>query len=119
MTFILQFLPELVLLAGALGLFLVTLGESSERLARPATLLVAAATIGAAALALGQHADLFSGAYRVDQFSQLLKLVLAFGFACVLLLSGDLPDIRSEVKSEYYLFLTLSVTGLVMLVSCV
>jgi NADH-quinone oxidoreductase subunit N len=119
MTFILQFLPELVLLAGALGLFLVTLGEASQKLARHTALLVAAATIGAAALALGQHADLFSGAYRVDQFSQLLKLVLAFGFACVLLLSGELPDIRSEVKSEYFLFLTLSVTGLVMLVSCV
>jgi NADH-quinone oxidoreductase subunit N len=119
MTFILQFLPELVLLAGALGLFLVTLGEGQQKLARYVALLVAVATIGAAALALGQHADLFSGAYRVDQFSQLLKLVLAFGFACILLLSGELPDIRSEVKSEYYLFLTLSVTGLVMLVSCV
>ena len=119
MTFILQFLPELVLLAGALGLFLVTLGEARQKLARHAALLVAAATIGAAGLALGQHADLFSGAYRVDQFSQLLKLVLAFGFACILLLSGELPDIRSEVKSEYFLFLTLSVTGLVMLASCV
>ena len=54
----------LKLLAGALGLFLVTLGESSQKLARNVALLVAAATIGAAALALGQHADLFSGAYR-------------------------------------------------------
>jgi NADH-quinone oxidoreductase subunit N len=119
MTFILHFLPELVLLVGALGLFLVTLGEARQKLARNVALLVAFATIGAAALALGQHADLFSGAYRVDQFSQLLKLILAFGFACILLLSGELPDIRSEVKSEYFLFLTLSVTGLVMLVSCV
>jgi NADH-quinone oxidoreductase subunit N len=119
MTFILQFLPELVLLAGALGLFLITLGEGRQKLARNVALLVAVATMGAAALAMGQRVELFNGAYRVDQFSQLLKLVLAFGFACILLLSGELPDIRSEVKSEYYLFLTLSVTGLVMLVSCV
>jgi NADH-quinone oxidoreductase subunit N len=119
MTFILNFLPELVLLLGALGLFVVALGESQQKLARTVALLVAFATIGAAAVSLNQHADLFSGAYRVDQFSQLVKLVLAFGFACILLLSGDLPDIRAEVKPEYFLFLTLSVTGLVMLVSCV
>jgi len=118
-SFIMAFLPELVLLAGALGLFVVTLGASQQKLARIVALLVAFATIAAAALALGQRADLFSGAYRVDQFSQLLKLVLAFGFACILFLSGELPDIRGEVKPEYYLFLTLSITGLVMLVSCV
>src|SRR5664280_2055164 len=119
MTFVAQFFPELVLLAGALALFVITLGESRQKLARTVALLVACATIGAAAISLGQHADLFSGAYRVDQFSQLLKLILAFGLTCILLLSGDLPDIRGDVKPEYYLFVTLSATGLVMLVSCV
>jgi NADH-quinone oxidoreductase subunit N len=119
MTFILNFLPELVLLAGALGLFVITLGESQQKLARTAALIVAFATVAAAAASLGQRGELFSGAYRVDQFSQLFKLILAFGFACILLISGELPDIRGEVKPEYYLFLTLSVTGLVTLVSCV
>ena len=119
LSFIHAFLPELVLLAGALGLFVVTLGES-QRKARPDRRPARRVRRHRRrALALGQQADLFSGAYRVDQFSQLLKLVLAFGFACILLLSGELPDIRGEVKPEYYLFLTLSVTGLVMLVSCV
>ena len=118
-SFVMAFLPELVLLTGALGLFVVTLGVAPQKLARTVALGVALATIAAAALALGQHADLFSGAYRVDQFSQLLKLVFAFGFACILLLNGELPDIRSAVKAEYHLFLTLSITGLVMLVSCV
>ena len=37
----------------------------------------------------------------------------------VLLLSGWLPDIRDRIKAEYFLFLTLSVSGLLMLVSCV
>ena len=119
LSFIHAFLPELVLLAGALGLFVVTLGAAPQKLARTVALGVALAAIAAAALALKQHADLFSGAYRVDQFSQLLKLVFAFGFACILLLSGELPDIRGAVKAEYHLFLTLSITGLVMLVSCV
>ena len=117
--FILAFLPELVLLAGALGLFAVTVSDAGPRRARTAALGLALATIVAAVFALGAQADLFSGAYRVDAFSQWLKLVFAAGFAGIVLLSGDLPDIRNEIKSEYYLFVTLSVTGLVMLVSCV
>jgi NADH-quinone oxidoreductase subunit N len=119
MTFVVQFLPELVLLAGALGLFVVTLGASQQKLARTVALLVGFATLAAAAASLHQQGELFSGAYRVDQFSQLIKLILAFGFVCILVLNGELPDIRDEVKPEYYLFLTLSVTGLVTLVSSV
>ena len=117
--FILAFLPELVLLAGALGLFAVTVSDAGPRRARTAALGLALATIVAAVFALGAQAALFSDAYRVDAFSQWLKLVFAAGFAGIVLLSGDLPDIRNEIKSEYYLFVTLSVTGLVMLVSCV
>ncbi len=119
MTFVVQFLPELVLLAGAAVLFALTLGERRERLARTVAFAVALAAIAACALTLNQHAVLFSGAYRVDPFSQLLKLIFAFGLAAIVVLGGDLPDIRGEVKAEYHLFLTVSVTGLMMLVSCV
>ncbi|HOX56227.1 MAG TPA: NADH-quinone oxidoreductase subunit N [Candidatus Paceibacterota bacterium] len=116
---LLAFLPELVLLLGALVLFFITLGENRARQARMAAFLTACVTIIACGFALFQQATLFSGAYRVDLFSQVLKVVFAFGFPLVLLLSGDLEDIREDVKPEYYLFLTLCVAGLVMLVSCV
>ena len=115
----LAFLPELVLLLGALVLFLVTLGESRVRQARTVALLTSFATIIACVFCLQQEATLFSGAYRVDLFSQVLKLVFAGGYTLILLLSGDLEDIREDIRPEYYLFLTLSVSGLVMLVSCV
>jgi len=118
-SFLLAFLPELVLLAGALGLFCVTLGESQGALARRLTLIVGLAAAIAAVIGLGQHAVLFDGAYRVDAFSQLLKVVLLGGFVGVALLSADLPDIRDGIKAEYFLFLTLSAIGLVTLVSCV
>jgi len=37
----------------------------------------------------------------------------------VVLQQGGLPDIPAAVRPEYHLFLTLSVTGLVLLVSCI
>ncbi len=114
-----SFLPELVLLLGALLLFFITLGQSRSRQARTAALVVSVAGIVAALLALSQQASLFDGAYRVDLFSQVLKLVFACGLTLILLLSGNLSDIREEVKPEYYLFLTISVSGLMMLVSSV
>ncbi|HWH67747.1 MAG TPA: NADH-quinone oxidoreductase subunit N, partial [Candidatus Sulfotelmatobacter sp.] len=77
------------------------------------------AAIIAGVCCLGQRAILFDGAYRVDLFSQVLKVVFACGFALILMLSGKLSDIRDEVKPEYYLFLTISVCGLTMLVSSI
>ncbi len=113
------FLPELVLLLGALVLFFITLGQSRVKAARTAAVFTALAAIVAAIACLSQQGTLFDGAYRVDLFSQGLKLVFAFGFLLILLLSGQLSDIREDVKPEYYLFLTISVSGLTMLVSCI
>jgi NADH-quinone oxidoreductase subunit N len=113
------FLPELVLLCGALALFVITLGQSRVRQARTAALITSFAAIIASVFCLNQTGTLFSGAYQVDLFSQVLKLVFACGFTLILLLSGSLSDIREEVKPEYYLFLTISVAGLMMLVSCI
>src|SRR5579859_4046151 len=115
----LTFLPELVLLLGALILFFVSLGDSRAKQAKAVALATAVAALVASVFCLNQQTTLFDGAYRIDLFSQALKVVFAFGFVLILLLNGSLEDIRAEVKPEYYLFLTISVSGLVMLVSCV
>jgi len=119
MTASAAFLPELVFLLGALVVFGFTLGESRVRQARNAALATAAAAILAAVFSLGCHESLFQDAYRVDIFSQTLKLAFSIGFGLILLLSGGLGDIREEVKPEYYLFLTISVLGLLMLSSAI
>lgn len=115
---LIAFLPELVLLVGALVLFFVALGEARAQQAKSVALATALAALLASLFCLGQQATLFDGAYRVDLFSQALKVVFGFGFVLILLLSGNLEDIRPDVKPEYYLFLTVSVSGLFMLVSC-
>lgn len=119
MTSFLAFLPELTLLLGALVLFALTLSEPAGARARSAVLLIGVAGFASALAARGTRAELFSGAYRVDAFSQLLKVVLTGGFTAIAVLSRDLPDVRDRVRPEYYLFLTLSGAGLVMLVSCI
>src|SRR6516162_711130 len=116
---VLAFLPELVLLLGALALFVVTLGNARVKQARAVALATALAAVVASACCLGQQGMLFSGAYRVDLFSRVLKLVFSCGFTLILLLSGSLADIREDVKPEYYLFLAISLCGLTMLVSSV
>ncbi|MEI7730265.1 MAG: NADH-quinone oxidoreductase subunit N [Verrucomicrobiota bacterium] len=116
---LIAFLPEWILALGALVLFVITLGESRNCQARLAATLTAVAAIIATAFCLGQQAVLFDGAYRVDLFSQILKLALTVGFAFIVLLGKDLVDIRSEIRPEYFLFLTIHVLGLVMLVSSV
>lgn len=113
------FLPELVLLAGALAIFMTTLRASDGRLAGRVTLGVAGATLLAAVLGLKQQALMFDGAYRVDAFSQGLKLIFSAGFVLVSLLSGRLGDIRADVRSEYFLFLTFSVLGFELLASSI
>ncbi len=119
LLYFMAFLPELVLLLGALVLFFISLGKGRVKQARTAALFISVAAIMASALCLHEQGTLFSGAYQVDLFSQVLKLVFTCGFGLILLLSGELSDIRQEVKPEYYLFLTISVAGLTMLVSSV
>ena len=76
-TNFLNFQPELVMLDGALVLFVITLGESRGKQAKAAALVISFAAIGACAFCLRQEGDLFSGAYRIDLFSQVLKVVFA------------------------------------------
>jgi NADH-quinone oxidoreductase subunit N len=116
---VIAFLPEFVLMFGALAIFVVALGEQRARAARLVALGTAFAAVLACVATIGKSGDLFSGAYRVDLFSQVLKLAFAAGFGLILLLSGDLGDIREDIRPEYCLFLTVSICGLTMLVSCV
>ena len=113
------FAPELVLLLGGLVLFLISAGKSDGRTARKASIGVALGAALASALTLCGQGLLFYGTYRIDLFSQTLKLAMALGYAVVLVFSTQLKGIRSEVRAEYYFFLLSSVLGLFMLVSSV
>jgi NADH-quinone oxidoreductase subunit N len=119
MNLLLAMLPEWILLGGALVLFFISLGEQKAAQARRFATGLAVVLIVACLVTLRQEAVLFDAAYRVDAFSQWLKLVFAIGYLLILLISRDLPDIREDVKPEYHMLLTFCVTGLTLLVSCI
>ena len=113
-------LPELVLLAGALALFLVSLDTTpSKKAAKSVAIVFGIATFGATLLSFQAQGTLFYGVYEVDQYSQFFKVMIGFSLALLLILGQNLKGISPSVRPEYYLFLFLSVLGLMMLVSSV
>jgi NADH-quinone oxidoreductase subunit N len=109
------FLPEWLLLAGVLALFALTLARGKVRAARRVSLITAGAFVVAVFATLNVEAELFEGAYRVDLFSQWLKLVFGLGYLACVLIGRELTDIRSDIRAEYYFLLATAVVGFVLL----
>ena len=114
-----QFLPELTLLGAGLIIFMVSLGKSNAATTRNIAIGLGAAVFGAALLSYCAEGKLFFGAYQVDLFSQVFKTLIAGAMLTVLILGHNLKGISEKVHPEYYLFLFMSVLGLMMLVSSV
>ncbi len=63
--------------------------------------------------------QLFSGAYRVDLFSQIFKVLISAGFCYVVFMFGSEDEVESRYLPDYLMFLTFSTLGLMMLASAV
>ncbi len=113
----LLFLPELALITMALVLFFATLASWSFKRLYGLTLAMAATTVVCAVASWGQEGMLFFGAYQVDAFSQLFKIFITMGLFVVIAMGEGLKGIETRLKPEYFLFVTLSCTGLVFLTS--
>ncbi len=113
------FAPELVLLIGSLLIFFLSLGDSDGKSAKFLTILLGVAGSALCYITLFQEGNLFLDAYRIDLFSQLFKLAICVGLTCVAILGGHLKGLANKVRPEYYMFMTLSSMGLMMLVSSV
>ena len=114
-----QFLPELTLLGAGLIIFMVSLGKSNAATTRNIAIGLGAAVFCASLLSYCAEGKLFYGAYQVDLFSQVFKTLIAGAMLGVLILGHNLKGIAEKVHPEYYLFLFMSVLGLMMLVSSV
>ncbi len=113
------FLPELSLLGAGLILFIFSLGNPSSGKIKNVATILAALTLIASLICIRSEGNLFYSAYRVDFFSQLFKVLIALATLIVLIFTNRKGDLKEQTQSEYYLFLFMSVLGLMMLVSSV
>jgi NADH-quinone oxidoreductase subunit N len=111
--------PELYFLVVA-GVFLAValLPQNPERDHRLAMAL-GGLGVGVCVAAIGAQADLFSNTYRIDLFSQVFKIMLAIGFFLVACICNDLPGVRDNLKTEFYLLLSICTLAMMLLVSSV
>ncbi|MBU2260690.1 MAG: NADH-quinone oxidoreductase subunit N [Proteobacteria bacterium] len=108
-------LPELYMLLFAVSFLFLSLGKKKAPVfaaAKALALLGFALTLACS----GARGELFSGAYRVDFFSQVFKVLLSAGFTLVVFMFE-----KDEVENlaEYFMFLGFSTLGLMILVSSV
>lgn len=109
-------LPELYIFSFSILFLLLSLARKKM------PVLAAAKTLALAGFAvtlacLNAQGELFSGAYRVDLFSQAFKVLLTAGFALVVFMFENKDEV--ENLSEYFMFLGFSTLGLMMLASTV
>jgi NADH-quinone oxidoreductase subunit N len=82
-------------------------------------LILSAVVLGVSILSLGAEGSLFYNSYRINFFSQLFKMLIALATFVVLAFSEKGEGIKENILPEYYLFLFMSVLGLMMLVSSI
>jgi NADH-quinone oxidoreductase subunit N len=117
---VMLFGPELYYLGMALVFFCLSLRRLPQvQLDYRIALGLAGVGVLITASCLFQQGDLFFKAYRVDLFSQIFKFALALGLFLVLTISHNLAQIEERYHAEFYLFLTTTTIGMMMLVSSV
>jgi NADH-quinone oxidoreductase subunit N len=117
---VMLFGPELYYLGAALTFFALSLRRQERvRADYQVALVLTALGVVVTAACLFQQGELFFKAYRVDLFSQVFKFALALGLFLVLTISHNLAQIEARFHAEYYLFLTTTTIGMMMLVSSV
>ena len=99
---LLLFGPELMLLGGALLVFIASIAKEPKSEATWGMALLASfAAVGLSLLTLHERgAPFFPGIYRVDLFSQLLKLGLSALLCGVILISRNLPSVRPSARVD-------------------
>jgi NADH-quinone oxidoreductase subunit N len=114
--------PETIFFVLVLYLFALTIFEKKVPAFARAGALVPAPVLGllagaASAMTLDMDQSMFFGSYKADGLSQFFKLLISLGFAVAALNSIKQPTLDKDKRVEYYLFLTLSAFGLVVLAS--
>lgn len=113
------FIPELAFLAVSLSFFLLSLGKPDKSMVQNAAVVFAGVLVLASLAGLGEKGSLFYGAYQIDAYSQIFKVIISIGLFLVIFMGYGLSGINRKLHAEYFMLLTLSSMGLVFLSSSV
>ena len=112
------FIPELTILAGAILAFAMSAIGVSRSLAWLIAVVMAIAGLVATVNKLDASGEpFFAGIYRVDSFSQVLKLGIVVGLLLTTIIAGPLGSFRKSARIDVPIFLFFATLGLMMLVS--
>jgi len=112
------FLPETLVLVGALVTLILSVAGRGLGATRGTAVVALLAAGGAAVVGLDASGEPFyPGIYGVDRFSQLLKAAMALGTAFTALLLVRPDPIREDGQTDTPFFFLLATAGMMMLVS--
>src|SRR5450759_3514785 len=109
-------LPELYMLLFSVFFLFLSVGKKRISLFTAARVLALLGFFVTLACA-GARGTLFAGAYQVDFFSQVFKVLLSAGFTLVVFMFEKENEV--ENLPEFFMFLGFSTLGLMILVSSV
>ena len=116
----LALLPEAALVVTGLLIFAALMSDRHrERWARRAAELGGVLLLLACLLTLGRSVEVFWVTYRVDVFSQYVKLAIAVGFLVAVFIVRDGAGQRDDARGEIFFFLLTSASGLMVMASAV
>lgn len=112
--------PELFQLLIIAGLFVQSIAKGDRTVPLKRWLPWAAGLGVVVTLAsLGQTGLMFSGTYQVDRLSQFFKMTVSLGFFLTVINGVGQPLLSKEKRCDYFLFMALSIWGLMLLCSAV
>jgi NADH-quinone oxidoreductase subunit N len=111
--------PEIYFLAVAAVFLILSMTRANGRRDFSAAMFLAALGVAVTLGAVRLEGSFFHGAYRVDLFSQLFKLLLSVGFFLVVCLCSNLRGIHEKRQPEFYFLLATCTLGMMLLISSV
>ena len=112
------FIPEITILVGALVAFIMSAVGVNPKAAWGVSVVMAIAGLVAVLLKIDAAGEpFFAGIYRVDSFSQTLKLGIVTGLLLTTLIAGGAGSFRESIRVDIPIFLFFSALGMMMLVS--
>ena len=112
------FAPEATVLVGALVTLVLSMIGSPYRVNWTVSVVMALLGVGVSIAWLRAEGEpFFPGIYRVDAFSQLLKIGITTGLLLTVLVAGNPGSVRERSRIDVPLFLFFSAVGMMMMVS--